>query len=283
MGYGDDLLVTKIAASEKKKYPNRQIVIGNIKKNNASHSIVYDNNPNIADCRKLDKNKPIHLIDYHPENRPYIDYKKSTNKKYVWNSNYKAIPGELFFSNEEIDNAKKIINDANKFWKIKNKLSKPLGIIFLETNSIKIEHKNFSIKHKNKSWGENNWIDLVNHLKDNYLLISSVHQYSLKIEGVYISDSMDFRLASSLMNLCDIYLGPEGGFSHVAGALGKKAVVYYGGWIDPKIIGYSFHENLYYEHPSSPCGLYRDICNHCDEARKSITVKTFMDSIKKIL
>ena len=75
MGYGDDLLVTKIAASEKKKYPNRQIVIGNIK-NNASHSIVYDNNPNIADCRKLDKNKPIHLIDYHPENRPYIDYKK---------------------------------------------------------------------------------------------------------------------------------------------------------------------------------------------------------------
>ena len=44
MGYGDDLLVTKIAASEKKKYPNRQIVIGNIKKNNASHSIVYDNN-----------------------------------------------------------------------------------------------------------------------------------------------------------------------------------------------------------------------------------------------
>ena len=37
MGYGDDLLVTKIAASEKKKYPNRQIVIGNIKKNNASH------------------------------------------------------------------------------------------------------------------------------------------------------------------------------------------------------------------------------------------------------
>ena len=79
----------------------------------------------------------------------------------------------------------------------------------METNSIKIEHKNFSIKHKNKSWGENNWIDLVNQLKDNYLLISSVHQYSLKIEGVYISDSMDFRLASSIMNLCDIYLGQK--------------------------------------------------------------------------
>ena len=92
----------------------------------------------------------------------------------------------------------------------------------METNSIKIEHKNFSIKHKNKSWGENNWIDLVNHLKDNYLLISSVHQYSLKIEGVYISDSMDFRLASSIMNLCDIYLGPEGGFSHVAGLSERK-------------------------------------------------------------
>ena len=29
MGYGDDLLVTALAANLKKKFPNRQIVIGN--------------------------------------------------------------------------------------------------------------------------------------------------------------------------------------------------------------------------------------------------------------
>ena len=74
MGYGDDLLVTALAANLKKKFPNRQIVIGNFAKKQAYHSIIYDNNPNISDCRSLDKNKEIHIVDYHPENRPYINY-----------------------------------------------------------------------------------------------------------------------------------------------------------------------------------------------------------------
>ena len=85
MGYGDDLLVTTFAEQIKKKYPERQIVIGNAKKKQAYHSIIYNNNPNIADCTNLDPNKPIHVIDYHPGNRPYIDYKKSSSTNYVWN------------------------------------------------------------------------------------------------------------------------------------------------------------------------------------------------------
>ena len=35
MGYGDDLLITSLAAQIKKKYPDRQIVIGIAKKNYA--------------------------------------------------------------------------------------------------------------------------------------------------------------------------------------------------------------------------------------------------------
>ena len=77
MGYGDDLLITAFFCNTKKLYPNRQIVIGNTKKRIANHSGVFDNNPNIADCRNLDKNKDIHVINYHSGNRPYIDYLKS--------------------------------------------------------------------------------------------------------------------------------------------------------------------------------------------------------------
>ena len=283
MGLGDDILVTAFAAKAKKKFPERQIVIGSLKKKHAHHSIVYENNPNIADCRKLDNTKEIHLIDYHPENRPYIDYENSTNRKYVWNLKYKAEPGELYFTKDENEKAKKIINEGINFWKDKNKSNKFKGIIFLETNSIKINHKNFAIKHLNKSWGENNWFDLVNELKGDYLFINSVHDHSFEIPEVFSPKSMDFRLACSIMNECDIYVGPEGGFSHVAGALNKKAVVYYGGWITPDVIGYEFHENLYFDHPQSPCGLYRDICEHCSQARKFITVDTFSSSIKKLL
>ena len=72
MGYGDDLLITKLASKVKKQFPDRQIVIGNAKNQSAYHSIVYDNNPNISDCRNLEKSKPTHIIDYHPYNRPYI-------------------------------------------------------------------------------------------------------------------------------------------------------------------------------------------------------------------
>ncbi len=281
MGYGDDLLITAFAAKEKNKYPDRQIVIGNVKKNNATHSIIYDNNPNISNCEKLDKNKKIHLIDYHQLNRPYIDYNNSTNKKYVWNYNYRAVPGELYFTNDEIKKAKNITSKAIEYWKNLNPNKDIQGIIFLETNSTKIKHKNFSIKHLNKSWGLNNWEDLVNNLKTKYLFINSAHEFSLKIQGTYTPAITDFRTACSIMKHCDLYVGPEGGFSHVAGALNKKAVVYYGGWITPNVIGYNFHTNLYFEHPESPCGLYREICKHCEIARKTITVEKFQKSIEK--
>ena len=47
-------------------------------------------------------NKPVHIIDYHNGNRPYINYVKSLEtNKYVWNTKYKPIPGELYFSETE--------------------------------------------------------------------------------------------------------------------------------------------------------------------------------------
>ena len=149
MGYGDDLLVTALAANLKKKFPYRQIVIGNFEKKQAYHSIVYDNNPNISDCRNIDKKKEIHIVDYHPENRPYINYEKSTSKKYIWNNKFKASPGELYFTTNEIKVAEAIIDDAKLFWK-KNNTKEFNGIIFLETSSTKVDHKNWSMKQINK-------------------------------------------------------------------------------------------------------------------------------------
>ncbi len=132
MGYGDDLLITSLAAKIKKKFPERQIVIGIAKNNQAFHSPIYENNPNIADCKNLDKDRPIHLIDYHELNRPYIDYEKSVSNNYAWR-NYKPVPGEIYFSNKEITEAKKIVSEAKKFWK-DNYNKKFRNIILLETS-----------------------------------------------------------------------------------------------------------------------------------------------------
>ena len=280
MGYGDDLLITKLASKIKKRHPDRQIVIGEAKSNNAYHSIIYDNNPNISDCRNLKKNIPIQIIDYHPYNRPYIDYINSTNTKYIWRK-YKPQPGEIYFSKKEKKDAKNIINKAIEFWNNINKKNYK-KIIFLETSSTKIHDRQFSIKHQNKDWGNDNWKKLVDIISKDYLVIQSVHKESKKNIGVFSPEYLDFRLACAVLNEADLYIGPEGGFGHVAAALNKKAVLYFGGWITPEAIGYDFHENIYYDHKLSPCGEYKKLCSHCEEARKAISVDVFLKYISKI-
>ena len=280
MGYGDDLLVTALASKIKKQFPNRQIVIGSAEKKRAYHSIIYENNPNISDCRRLDNSKPIHVINYHVGNRPYIDYEKSTRSKYIWKK-FKPEPGQIFFTKEEKNEAKKIISHANKYWQ-DHYHTKHKGIIFLEASSTKLNDKQFGIKQKNKDWGYNNWKELINKIKEDFLIIQSIHKESKKIPGVYSPDNIDFRLACAILNESDLYVGPEGGFGHVAAALNKKAVLYFGGWISPDVIGYDFHENLYYKNKLSPCGEYNRLCKHCEEARKAISVNVFLKHIYKV-
>ena len=282
MGYGDDLLITAFAATQKKLYPNRQIVIGNTKKRIANHSEVFDNNPNIADCRNLDKNKDIHVINYHSGNRPYIDYLKSKKTKYVWSTNFKPNPGEIYFSAQEHKEAEEIYNNSINFWKKKYGSKKFKGTIFLETSSTKVHNKQLGFKHINKDWGHENWKKLINKIKDKFLIIHSVHENTQSIENIFAPKNINFRLACAIMNKCHIYLGPEGGFGHVAAALRKKAVIYFGGWITPDIIGYDFHNNVYFNHPSSPCGVIGSICEHCNLARKKISVETMERNIETV-
>ena len=281
MGYGDDLMITAFAAEEKKRHPNKQVIIGSLELKQAFHSIVYDNNPNITDCRKLDNSQNVHFIDYHTRNRPYIDYKKSIKGKYVWNTNSKPLPGELYFTQNELDQAENILNEAKENWNQNNK-KKYKGSIFLETSSTKINDSHWSVKHINKSWGEKNWKNLIKAINKSYLIIHSTHENSNKFPGVYSPQNVDFRLGCAIMSKCDAYVGPEGGFGHVAGALKKKGVVYFGGWITPEAVGYDFHNNLYFKHPESPCGLYLDLCKHCELARSKISVETFKKNIEKI-
>jgi len=283
MGYGDDLMITGIARIEKKKYPNKQVVIGNLDEKKIYHSIIYDNNPNITHVKDLDRLKSVHFINYHNFNRPYINHDKSNLERWIWNMDFASTPGELYFSEDEKKIADKIIFEAKQFWKKKNKLNYN-AIIFLETFSTKIHSSSLFIKMKNKDWGVSNWLQLVTKIKNDFLIIQSVHETSKKIEGVFYSNKkFNFRVACAILERCDLFVGPEGGFGHAAAALNKKAVIYFGGWIHPKLTGYNFHENLYFAHSESPCGARGYICDHCEEARKSIKVDLFEDKIRKVV
>ena len=279
MGLGDELMITGFVEQEKKKHPNKQIVIGDLKKKIIYDSPIYKNNPNITPINKVDRNKPIHFINYYNEARPYIDYERSSDKKWKWNMNFSPTPGRLYFSEKEISKAKTIIELAKNDWHKNNKFNYK-GIIFFESTSTKIDHSFFYNKMKNKDWGESNWKKLILKLKENYLIIQSKHEKSKQYDGAYYSAiDFDFRTAGAIISECDLFIGPEGGFGHVAAALKKKAVLYFGGWIHPQVTGYQFHENIYFDHPKSPCGAVGYICDHCEEARKLINVENIYNKV----
>ena len=283
MGLGDDLMITEFVEQEKKKHPNKQIVIGNLKEKIIYDSLIYKNNPNITPINKVNRDKPIHFINYHNRNRPYIDYHNSNNNNWKWNMKFSPVPGKLYLEENEKTKANKILNEAKDYWNKKNS-SNFKAIIFFESISTKIENSFYFNKMKNKDWGEHNWKELIYKLKKDYLIIQSKHEKSKKYEGVYYSPiDFDFRTACAIMNKCELFLGPEGGFGHAAAALEKKAVVYFGGWIHPKVTGYKSHENIYFDHPKSPCGSVGYICDHCEEARKSINVDYIYDKVISIL
>jgi ADP-heptose:LPS heptosyltransferase len=196
---------------------------------------------------------------------------------------FSPTPGKLYFSEDEINKAKVILNSAKDYWK-KNNNSKFKAIIFFESSSTKIDDNFYYNKMKNKDWGESNWKKLILRLKSDYLIVQSKHEKSKRYDGAYYpSVDFDFRIACAIINECDLFLGPEGGFGHAAAALEKKAVLYFGGWIHPKVTGYKFHENIYFNHPKSPCGTVGYICAHCEEARKSISVNDVYGKIISIL
>ncbi len=283
MGLGDDLMITGFVEKEHEKHPHKQIVIGSESENLIFDSIVYLNNPKITHSKDLISNKPVHFINYSDLNRFYIDYNKCNDNNLAWRTDFRLIPGKIYFSQKETKEAKKILNQAYNYWSGINN-TKPNGVIFFESYSIKMDNNLYSNKMINKNWGEKNWINLINKLRKKYLIIQSVHEKSIKIDGTfYANNQFDFRTACALMDQCDMFLGNEGAFGHAAAALNKKAVVYFGGWISPLSTGYDMHENIYYKDDKSPCGAVGYICNHCEMARHKISVSYIEDKINLIL
>lgn len=284
MGYGDDIMATGFARIAKQKYPNLQVVIGNRQTRTLHESIIFNNNPNITKVSDINPSINLVWIENYPGKRPYI--KSTDENKIYWNHDYRAIKGDLYFFEEEMNKAISAFKKINEEWDLKY-INKKKKIVFIEpSRKIKNVYKdpnlvNTQLGELNKDWGFENWKKLINSFQDEILFIRSVYEGSKHIEGVYEFES-DFRSACAMMSLCNAFIGFEGGFSHAAAALNKKAVILFGGWIHPKITGYNIHTNIYIDTEDSPCGM-RNYCEHCNKCRSLMKVKMVKEKLLEIL
>lgn len=182
-------------------------------------------------------------------NRPYINHLATTPEKIVFNQSFKVEPGEIYLTDEE---------------KEKYQLS---DFIYIEPNT----KGTFG---GNKDWGFEKWQEVV---KDSpYTFIQGKGR---KLDGVDQLETKSFRDACSLLSKADFFVGTDGGLHHAAAALGKRAVVVWGGLVSPKILGYDTHINLH--SGTGSCGS-TTTCKHCREALEWVTVEMVKDAIRTL-
>ena len=183
-------------------------------------------------------------------NRPYIDNLKTTSEKVVYNPLFNVEPGEIFLTDEE-----------------KSKYADLSDFIYIEPNT----KGTFG---GNKDWGFEKWQEV------SKLPYKFIQGKGRKLDSVVQIQTESFRDACALLSKAKFFVGTDGGLHHAAAALGKRAVVVWGGLVSPKILGYETHINLH--SGTSSCGSPKP-CEHCKKALDWVTVDMVREAITKCM
>jgi hypothetical protein len=242
MGFGDQLLATGIARRASIAHPGKKICIGT--GNEIEWGEVFENNP------RLSKTIVPGCVWVHSHKgfRPYADIEKSSKQKFVWKRDFKASPGEIFLTDEE----KALFADYSGFVLIEPNIKGWLG--------------------PNKDWGFDKWQKVVKSLPN----VRFIQGPGRKLDSVEQVETESFRQACALLSRAALFVGTDGGLHHAAAALGKPAVVVWGGYTHPRNLGYDTHVNLH--SGTEPCGNTTP-CGHCKKAMDQITVEMVLKAI----
>lgn len=231
------------------KARGKRIAFGN------KHQIIWDqnsetifrNNPNIA-RPGCERDADIEWFDFWKGHRLY-NYR--SGDRWVWNLNFRAKPGEVFFDQQEARNGARYGR----------------GFVLIEPHLPLWKGPYI----RNKDWGFDKYQRIVNRLK---MMGARVVQFKhlageTMLDGVEKLKPYNFRDALAILSNASLYIGPEGGLHHGAAAVGVPAVVIFGGFIPPSVTGYDMHSNL--AGSSEFCGSLKP-CEHCRRAMENITV-----------
>lgn len=250
MGYGDDIMATATARELRQKHPHAKIVVGDGAREH--WSAIYENNPHLSRLAQIAPGDEVVWLREYPGNRPYLDYEKIIPlKRHFFRREFRARPGELYFSPQEKAQAAELTQRLGQF-------------IVIEPN-IK-----GTFSGNNKDWGFDKWQQVVNRMGAQYRFIQLGPPESRTLIGVERISTVNFRLACAILARARGCATSEGGLHHAAGALSIPGVVIFGGHTHPDTTGYDVHTNLYVE-KGSPCGMLAP-CRHCRKCMEAITV-----------
>lgn len=257
MGLGDNIMATGFAKGAKDR--GKRIAFGDGRKIlwDQHSEQIFRNNPNIApsgDEHDLD----LKWIPFYKGQRIYNKH-DHVNNKWIWNYNFKAIPGEIFFSDEELSFANKVGRD----------------FVLIEPSV-----PAYKSVAPNKTWPFIRYVHVAEALRAKGFDVRQFRNGGEALPGVGEIKAASFRHALAALSQAALYIGPEGGLHHGAAAVGISAVVIFGGFIPPRVTGYDAHTNL--TGGAVACGSL-SACRHCEEAMEAIKIKHVYHAAKEIL
>lgn len=259
MGYGDQLLGAGMARGAAAR--GQRIAFGDGQKLRwDQHSeMVFRHNPNIAQPG-TERNSKVKWVAYYKGHRLYNTH-DAKNNRWLWNFDFHAIPGEMFFSNEEA-------RDGRRYGK---------GFVVIEPEVV-----NWKSSAPNKDWGRARYQQVARILKaDGHRVVQFCHEKSgPTLDGVERIATRNFRDALAILSHASLLVSPEGGLHHGAAAVGIPAIVLFGGFIPPQVTGYDSHINL--TGGAEACGSLKP-CKHCRDALDRITAEEVTEAAGRLL
>jgi ADP-heptose:LPS heptosyltransferase len=247
VGFGDQLLGTGMARGARDR--GKKVALGDRKKIiwDKHSAEVFRDNPNLAKPGS-ERDQNVEWVEFYKGHRLY---NRQGSDRWIWNMDFRAVPGELFFNGNERRNGR-------RYGK---------GFVLIEPDV-----PSWKSVAPNKDWGRSKYQALADKLNtDGHRLVQFRHEKSgPALRGVEQLRTMNFRDSLAILSQASLYIGPEGGTHHGAAAVGRPAVVLFGGFIPPDVTGYEAHKNL--TGGAEACGSLR-ACPHCRAAMDAITVE----------
>jgi hypothetical protein len=245
MGFGDEIMATGFARGAAKR--GKKIAFGDGRKIiwGPWSAEMFKDNPNIA----LPGQEFAKTTEWCHHYKGHRLYNHQENGRWIWHYDFRAIPGEFYFDDDEqklaTHRAGFVVIEPNVPW------WKPVA--------------------PNKDWGEHNYRELAKRLFDRgFDLVQFKHKNTRRIiADAKLIEHDQFRKSIAVLSRAALYVGPEGGMHHAAAAVGVPAVVLFGGFIPPEIMGYQDQINL--TGGARACGNTRP-CDHCKQAMANISV-----------